>query len=88
MALNESCRPELDLSRPEELAALYLRVATTLERSAGLADQHAAYLFSKNREQLASVELERAERARTASRRCRDLAARNPITAGRSSAQA
>ena len=55
MALNESCRPELDLSRPEGLAALYLRVATTLERSAGLADQHAAYLFSKNREQLASV---------------------------------
>jgi len=55
---------------------LYLRVATTLEQSAGLAEQHAARLSNKGQDQPAGVELERAERARAGARRCRDLATR------------
>lgn len=76
MARNEPSASdlELDLSRPGSLAALYLRVAATLEQSAALAEQHAARACSKGQDHLAAVELERAERARAAARRGRDLA--------------
>lgn len=67
---------ELDLSRRRSLVALYLRVATTLERSADLAEQHAARVSGKGQDQLAAVELERAGRARAAARGSRDLAQR------------
>jgi hypothetical protein len=76
MALNEPSGSELDLSHPGSVAALHLRVATTLERSAGLAEQHAARVSGMGQDQLARVELERAERARAAAGRSRDLAAR------------
>ena len=62
MAPNDPSGPELDLSRPGSLAALYLRVATTLERSADLAEQHAARLTGNGRDELANVELEGAAR--------------------------
>jgi hypothetical protein len=76
MARNEPSARELDVSRRESLAGLYLRVATTLERSAELAEHHAVRLTGEGQEQLAKAELEQAERARAASRRGRDLAAR------------
>lgn len=67
---------ELVVPRSQSLAALYQRVATTLERSAGLAEQHAARHSSNGQSQLATVELERAERARAAARHGRALASR------------
>jgi hypothetical protein len=74
MALDEPSASEFDLSRA--LAALYPRIATALERSAGLAEQHAARVSSKGQDELAAVELERAGRARAAARRSRELAER------------
>lgn len=71
MARDEPARPE-----PGALAALYLRTAATLERSAGLAEQHAARLSGEGRDELAKGELEQAERALAAARRCREHAAR------------
>ena len=76
MACNEPSGSELDPSRSESLSDLYARIATALERSAGLAEQHAARVSVKGQGELARVELERGERARAAARRCRDLAAR------------
>lgn len=76
MVLDEPSGSELDLSRPRSRAALYTRVAATLERSARLAEQHAARVSGKGQDQLAKVELEHAGRARAAARRCRDLARR------------
>jgi hypothetical protein len=76
MELNEPSGSELDLSHPASLAALHLRVATTLERSAELAEQHAERFSGEGQDQLARAELEQAERARAAARRSRDLAAR------------
>jgi hypothetical protein len=58
------------------LAALYMRVADTLEQSAALADQHAQRHREKGKPQAAAIELERAERARRAARRGRALALR------------
>jgi hypothetical protein len=55
---------------------LYLRVAATLERSADLAEQHAARVFRRGHDELAAIELERAGRARAGARRSRDLAQR------------
>ena len=76
MARNATSGSDLDASRRGTLAALYLRVATTMERSAELAEKHAARLTAMGRHELASAELERADRARAAVRRGRDLAAR------------
>lgn len=76
MAWDAPFEPELDPSRPGSPAALYWRLANTLERSAVLAEQHAARLSGKHQDQLASTELDHAEQARAAARRCRDLAAR------------
>jgi hypothetical protein len=76
MALDEPPGSELDLPHRRSLAALYLRVADTLERSAGLAEEHAARVAGRGEEQLARAELERARRARAAARRSRDLAGR------------
>jgi hypothetical protein len=58
------------------LAALYNRVADTLERSAELAEHHAARERGGGRAHSADIELERAERARAAAQRGRALAAR------------
>jgi hypothetical protein len=58
-----------------ELAGLYLRVAETLERSARLAEQHAERERIKGRPDGGAVELARAESAREAARRGRELAA-------------
>ena len=58
------------------LAALYLRVANTLERSAELAEQHAQRHRDKGKEQAAAIELERCNRARLAAQRGRALALR------------
>ncbi len=57
-----------------KLAALYLRVADTLERSAQLAEEHAERDRRNGRRDSAGVELERAGRAREAARRGRELA--------------
>lgn len=57
------------------LAALYLRLAESFERSASLADDHAERLHRKGQEQLAAREFDRAEWAREAARRARELAA-------------
>jgi hypothetical protein len=51
----------------QDLVALYLRVADTLERSAELAERHA-------QRQPAAVEVQRAKRARIAAERGRALA--------------
>jgi hypothetical protein len=53
------------------LAALYERVADSLERSAQLAEQHARRSRDKGK---AAVELERAKQARIAAQRGRALA--------------
>ena len=76
MARNEPSGSEFRLSPRGALAALYLRVATTLERSADLAEQHAARLTGMGEDNRARGELERAEQARAAAQRGRDLAAR------------
>lgn len=76
MARNDSSGAEFDVSRRGALAALYMRVATTLERSADLAEQHAARLARMGEDKRARGELERAEQARAAAQRGRDLAAR------------
>jgi hypothetical protein len=65
-----------DPSGRSELAALYLRVAETLERSADLAEQHAQREQQNGRWDSASTELGRAGRARDAARRGRALASR------------
>jgi len=59
-----------------QLAALYLRVADTLERSALLAEHHASHHRSKGRKTSSDEELERAKRAREAAERGREHAAR------------
>lgn len=59
-----------------ELAALYLRVASTLERSADLAEQHAQRHRDRGKQQAAAIELERCKRARSAAQRGRALALR------------
>ena len=59
-----------------QLAALYLRVADTLERSALLAEQHASRLRGEGRKRSSDEELERAQRARKAAERGREHAAR------------
>lgn len=69
-------RPLSDPQRRLQLAELYLRVAETLERSAQLAEQHAQREQTSGRPDSAGVELERAMRAREASRRGRALASR------------
>jgi hypothetical protein len=76
MARNKSSGSDLDVSRRGAMADLYLRVATALERSADLAEQHAARLSATGKDELATAELERAERTRAAARRGRDLATR------------
>jgi hypothetical protein len=58
------------------LAALYLRVADTLERSAVLAERHASRHRSEGRKMSSDEELERANRARKAAERGREHAAR------------
>jgi hypothetical protein len=58
------------------LAALYLRVADTLERSAELAEEHATRERKKGRRDSEGVKLDRARRAREAARRGRALASR------------
>lgn len=55
-----------------DLAALYGKVAATLERSAQLADEHAERQRAKR--QSDATELARAERARAGAKRARDLA--------------
>lgn len=62
--------------RRPELAALYRRVADTLERSADLAERHAERDRNNGRADSARTELERATRAREAAQRGRALAAR------------
>jgi hypothetical protein len=59
-----------------ELAALYRRVADTLERSAELSERHADRKRGTGRAPSADIELERAKRARAAAQRGRALAAR------------
>jgi anti-sigma regulatory factor (Ser/Thr protein kinase) len=54
-------------------AALYRRVADTLERSADLAEQHAERERIRGHQQSAQIELERATRAREAARHGRSL---------------
>ena len=76
MTPNEPSGSDVDVSRTGALAALYLRVAITLERSADLAEQHAARLTAMGQHNRARAELKQAERARAAVRRGRDLAAR------------
>jgi hypothetical protein len=56
------------------LAALYERLAATLDRSAQLAEEHAERERTKGRSD--AVEIADAERAREAGRRARDLASR------------
>jgi hypothetical protein len=58
------------------LAALYLRVANTLEQSADLTEQHAQRHRDKGKQQAAAIELERAQRARVAAQRGRAHALR------------
>ena len=62
------------------LAALYLRVANTLEQSAELAEQHAQRHRDKGKQQAAAIELERAKRARVAAQRGRAHALRLQAT--------
>lgn len=76
MARNETSGSDLDVSRRGELSALYVRVAIALERSADLAEEHAARLAATGKADLARAELEQAERTRAAAQRGRDLAAR------------
>jgi hypothetical protein len=76
MAWNETSGSDLDVSRPGVLSALYIRVATALERSADLAEEHAARLAAMDKADLARAELEQAARTRVAAQRGRDLAAR------------
>jgi anti-sigma regulatory factor (Ser/Thr protein kinase) len=57
----------------EERAALYRRVAETLERSADLAAQHAERERRQEPQQSVDMELDRAKRAREAASLCRDL---------------
>jgi hypothetical protein len=59
-----------------QLAALFLQVADTLERSAQLAEEHAERRLSDRQWQSAATELERARQARTAAARGRAFAAR------------
>lgn len=59
-----------------QLAALYLRVADTLEKSAVLAERHAGHHRSEGRKTSSDEELERAKRARKAAERGRKHAAR------------
>lgn len=75
MARNETSGSDFDVSR-RGLSALYLRVAVTLERSADLAEEHAARLSAMGKAELATAELEQAKRTRVAAQRGRDLAAR------------
>jgi hypothetical protein len=60
-----------DRSGRSQLAALYIRVAETLERSAQLAEEHAERERRNGRWDSAGIELERARRAREAARRGR-----------------
>ncbi|MGN6871994.1 MAG: hypothetical protein ACTHMY_26685 [Solirubrobacteraceae bacterium] len=76
MARNKTSESDLEVSRRGALADLYLRVAIALERSAELAEQHAARLSATGKHELAATELERVERTRAAARRGRDLATR------------
>jgi len=59
--------------RPE-LSALYRRAADTLDRSAELAECNAERVERRGQEALATIERERAMRAREAARRGRALA--------------
>ena len=54
MGRNQPSGSEREVSRPGSSAALYLRVATALERSAGLAEQHAVRLSREGDEHLAA----------------------------------
>jgi hypothetical protein len=75
--MRESARRDLDgRSGRSDPAALYLRVADTLERSARLAEEHAVRERNKGRRESEGVELERARRAREAAGRARSLASR------------
>lgn len=76
MARNEPSASDLGVAWRAEVAALYLRVATTLERSAELAEEHAARFTAAGRDKLAMDERVQAERSRSAAQRGRDLAAR------------
>jgi hypothetical protein len=58
------------------LAALYLRVADTFERSAQLAEEHAKRERNNGRPESERVELDHARRAREAARRGLALALR------------
>jgi hypothetical protein len=51
-------------------------VADTLEHSADLAEQHAGHERRNDRQLAANVEMQRAQRARAAAHRARDLASR------------
>lgn len=76
MARNDPSGSDLDVVRPGSLATLFLRVAATMDHSAKLAEEHAAWLSRQGPDDLAGTELVRAEWARAAARRGRDLAAR------------
>lgn len=76
MAWNTTSGADLDVSRRGAQAELYVRVAIALERSAELAEQHAARLSAMGKHELAAAELERVERTRAAAQRGRDLATR------------
>lgn len=56
------------------MAALYLRLADTLERSAQLSEEHAGRERCNGRRDSERVELDRARRARENARRGRALA--------------
>ena len=55
---------------------MYLRAANALEQSAALAEDHAERLRDTGQGELASLELERAQRAREVAERGRALASR------------
>lgn len=59
-----------------ERSELYRRVADTLEHSADLAERHAGHERRNDRQLAADVEMQRAQRARAAADRARDLASR------------
>ena len=59
-----------------ELAALYLRVAGAVERSAQLAERHAHRARGDGLQRVTQIELDRAKPAREGARRGRALAAR------------
>ena len=67
---------EVDLRASGSADALYLRAANALEQSAALAEDHAERLRDTGQGELASLELERAQRAREVAERGRALASR------------